>query len=56
MRQRYHERFAGGELPVPVEAIAEDLLGRVSMLGQDLLFFARYVHPGEGIGRVAVEK
>ena len=27
MRQRYHERFAGGELPVPVEAIAEDLLG-----------------------------
>ena len=27
MRERYHERFAGGELPVPVEAIAEDLLG-----------------------------
>ena len=27
MRQRYHERFAEAELPVPVEAIAEDLLG-----------------------------
>ena len=27
LRQRYHERFPGEELPVPVEAIAEDLLG-----------------------------
>ena len=27
LRQRYHERFGGPELPVPVEAIAEDLCG-----------------------------
>jgi Zn-dependent peptidase ImmA (M78 family) len=27
LRERYHERFAGEELPVPVEAIAADLLG-----------------------------
>ena len=27
MRQRYHERFAEAKLPVPVEAIPEDLLG-----------------------------
>jgi len=27
LRERYHSRFAGAELPVPVEAIAEDLLG-----------------------------
>ena len=31
LRQRYHQRFAEAELPVPVEAIAQDLLGlRVS--------------------------
>src|SRR5215210_3997416 len=27
LRERYHELFADGMLPVPVEAIAEDLLG-----------------------------
>jgi hypothetical protein len=27
LRRRYHELFGGEELPVPVEAIAEDLLG-----------------------------
>lgn len=27
LRRRYHAAFAGAELPVPVEAIAEDLLG-----------------------------
>src|SRR5215210_320546 len=27
LRARYHERYAGREVPVPVEAIAEDLLG-----------------------------
>jgi hypothetical protein len=27
LRERYHERFAGEELPVPVEAIASDLHG-----------------------------
>ncbi len=27
LRERYHALFAGAELPVPVEAIAEDLLG-----------------------------
>ena len=27
LRRRYHERFGGLELPVPVEAIAEDLCG-----------------------------
>ena len=27
LRRRYHERFGGAELPVPVEAIAEDLCG-----------------------------
>jgi Zn-dependent peptidase ImmA (M78 family) len=27
LRRRYHELFRGEELPVPVEAIAEDLLG-----------------------------
>ena len=27
LRQRYHELFADPELPVPVERIAEDLLG-----------------------------
>jgi Zn-dependent peptidase ImmA (M78 family) len=27
LRERYHELFADGELPVPVHAIAEDLLG-----------------------------
>ncbi len=27
LRERYHRLFAGAELPVPVEAIAEDLLG-----------------------------
>lgn len=27
LRERYHGLFGGGELPVPVEAIAEDLLG-----------------------------
>lgn len=27
LRERYHELFADPELPVPVEAIAEDLLG-----------------------------
>ncbi len=27
LRQRYHERFRAPELPVPVESIAEDLLG-----------------------------
>jgi Zn-dependent peptidase ImmA (M78 family) len=27
VRRRYHERYADAELPVPVEAIAEDLLG-----------------------------
>jgi Zn-dependent peptidase ImmA (M78 family) len=27
LRARYHERFGGEELPVPVESIAEDLLG-----------------------------
>ena len=27
MRSRYHELYGGDELPVPVEAIAEDLLG-----------------------------
>src|SRR5437016_1960286 len=27
LRRRYQERFGGAEFPVPVEAIAEDLLG-----------------------------
>jgi hypothetical protein len=27
LRERYHALFAGAELPVPVDAIAEDLLG-----------------------------
>src|SRR3990170_8060290 len=27
LRERYHAAFGGAELPVPVEAIAEDLLG-----------------------------
>jgi hypothetical protein len=27
LRERYHARFGGPELPVPVESIAEDLLG-----------------------------
>jgi hypothetical protein len=27
LRQRYHELFGGHEIPVPVESIAEDLLG-----------------------------
>lgn len=27
LRQRYHELFSGDDLPVPVESIAEDLLG-----------------------------
>ena len=27
LRRRYHAAFAGADLPVPVEAIAEDLLG-----------------------------
>ena len=27
LRRRYHDRFGGPELPVPVEAIAEDLCG-----------------------------
>jgi hypothetical protein len=27
LRERYHARFGGAELPVPVERIAEDLLG-----------------------------
>jgi IrrE N-terminal-like domain len=27
LRARYHERYGGEELPVPVESIAEDLLG-----------------------------
>lgn len=27
LRRRYHELFGGEELPVPVESIAEDLLG-----------------------------
>jgi IrrE N-terminal-like domain len=27
LRSRYHELYGGGKLPVPVEAIAEDMLG-----------------------------
>ena len=27
LRRRYHDLFGGAELPVPVAAIAEDLLG-----------------------------
>ena len=27
LRDRYHARFGGALLPVPVESIAEDLLG-----------------------------
>jgi IrrE N-terminal-like domain len=29
LRARYHQRFGGSEVPVPVEAIAEDLCGLV---------------------------
>lgn len=29
LRRRYHQRFGGAEIPVPVEAIAEDLCGLV---------------------------
>ena len=29
VRRRYHERFGGAPLPVPVEAIAEDLCGLI---------------------------
>jgi Zn-dependent peptidase ImmA (M78 family) len=34
--RRYHQRFGGEELPVPVEAIAEDLCGLVIEEGPDI--------------------
>lgn len=36
LRARYHERFGGRELPIPVEAIAEDLLGLSVAESEDL--------------------
>jgi Zn-dependent peptidase ImmA (M78 family) len=36
LRARYHERFGGAELPVPVEAIAEDLAGLAVKLAASL--------------------
>jgi Zn-dependent peptidase ImmA (M78 family) len=36
LRQRYHSHFGDGEFPVPVESIAEDLLGlRVERVAMD---------------------
>ncbi len=36
MRERYHAAFGGDELPVPVESIAEDLLGLAVGVRDDL--------------------
>ena len=54
LRRRYQERFAAREFPVPVEAIAEDLLGlaveRVGMDCSGMLFPAErrmYVNAAE---------
>lgn len=46
LRERYHRLFAGAELPVPVESIAEDLLGlHVEQAGD--LAVSGYLLPAE---------
>jgi IrrE N-terminal-like domain len=46
LRARYHELFGGEELPVPVESIAEDLLGLTIHEG-DLNGLSGVLYPDE---------
>jgi hypothetical protein len=46
LRRRYHHHFGGAELPVPVEAIAEDLLG-LSVAEDDSLQVSGLLLPAE---------
>ena len=46
LRERYHAHFGGAELPVPVERIAEDLLG-LAVTEQDGLAVSGMLLPAE---------
>jgi Zn-dependent peptidase ImmA (M78 family) len=46
LRQRYHALFADPELPVPVQRIAEDLLGLQVLEGSDLGDVSGALYPG----------
>jgi Zn-dependent peptidase ImmA (M78 family) len=46
LRQRYHALFADRELPVPVQRIAEDLLGLQVLEGSDLGDVSGALYPG----------
>jgi Zn-dependent peptidase ImmA (M78 family) len=46
LRRRYHELFGGEELPVPVESIAEDLLG-LAIHEQELNDISGLLYPEE---------
>ena len=47
LRQRYHRLFADPELPVPVRAIAEDLLGLRVLEASDLQDISGALYPAE---------
>jgi Zn-dependent peptidase ImmA (M78 family) len=55
LRARYHEAFGDAELPVPVEAIAEDLLGLQVAESEDLTVSGMLLPPQRQIWLNAAE-